>query len=325
MQADPTWQPQFLNLLQIEGAFARVEGYLRPDWKKIREVIDKTVAAEDRGVAWTEAAMQWADQLRNDLGGKYNVRCSERFILLSERDPHAADQLLAFAESTLESIREALKEAAWRPKLGKHMLFLFTEDDDYYQYVAYFSREGVHPASSGCLIHKDYVHIAMPCLDGRNIRWALTHELTHNCVVHLQLPLWLNEGLAVTFARTATSWQRPIVDHELRDRHLAFWNSGNIQKFWAGVSFGEPGDSNELSYSLAEITVSLLLAKQQDFGGFVLNAQWGDAGQTAALDFLDTDLGQVMGTFLGDGNWRPNRKAMVECWNAAKKTHYGAS
>src|SRR6266404_2797366 len=56
-QADPTWRPQFLNLLQVEGAFARIEGYLRPDWKKIREVIEKTVAAEDQGVAWTEAAM----------------------------------------------------------------------------------------------------------------------------------------------------------------------------------------------------------------------------------------------------------------------------
>ncbi len=40
-QADPIWRPQLLNLLQVEGAFARVEGYLRPDWKKIREVIER--------------------------------------------------------------------------------------------------------------------------------------------------------------------------------------------------------------------------------------------------------------------------------------------
>jgi hypothetical protein len=324
VRSDPIWRPRVLDFLQAEGIFDRVEGYWRPDWKKIREMIEARVAAADRGGAWTEAAMQWAEQLQTDLGGRYNVRCSERFILLSELDPHAAHQLLAFAESTLENIQEALKEAAWRPKLGKHMVFLFTEDDDYYQYVAYFNRDGTHPTSSGCLIHKDYVHIAMPYLDGRNVRRTLTHELTHNCVVHLQLPLWLNEGLAVTFDRAAANWQSPILDHELRDRHLVFWDSENVQSFWAGTSFGEPGESNALSYSLAEIVVHLLLEKQQDFGGFVLHAKWGDGGQTAALDFLETDLGEAMGTFLGDGNWRPNRKAMVECWNTRKRTQEAA-
>ena len=81
----------------------------------------------------------------------------------------------------------------------------------------------------------------------------------HNCVAHLPLLVWLNEGLAVVFDRTVAQGRQPILDHESRDRHLGFWNEKSIQKSWAGVSFGEPGDSNQLSYSLAEILVNLLL------------------------------------------------------------------
>ncbi len=312
-----SFQPRVLDLENVPGAFVKAEGFFRPDWDKIRQAIAHNVPTENRDVAWTEAAIQWTERLRSDLGGKYRVRRSRRFILLAELDSSGADELLRFAEEMLDTIQAALGEAAWRAGLGPHVILLFTDDDDYYQYVAYFSREGVHPVSSGCLIHSGYVHIAMPCLDGRHIRWALTHELTHNCVVHLQLPLWLNEGLAVTFARTAAAWHSPILDHELRDRHLAFWTPDEIQKFWSGVSFQEPGDSNELSYSLAEILVKLLMTDPRQFGAFVQNASWVDAGQTAALDCLSRDLGEAVGTFLGQGNWRPNRKAMVESWDAA--------
>ena len=158
----------------------------------------------------------------------------------------------------------------------------------------------------------------MPYHDERSIRRVLVHELVHNSVVHLRLPLWLNEGLAVVLDRAAAVWRQTILDHDLRDRHLAYWNAENIQKFWSGVSFGDPGDSNELSYSLAEIVVNLLVGQSKEFGAFLKQAHWDDAGQTAALDVLGADLGQTAGTFLGDGNWRPNRKAMVACWNAAQ-------
>ena len=76
--------------------------------------------------------------------------------------------------------------------------------------------------------------------DGKYVRQGLAHELAHNSVVHLPLPAWLNEGLAILVERAAGYVQRPILDHELRERHLSFWNPGNIQKFWAGDSFQEP-------------------------------------------------------------------------------------
>jgi hypothetical protein len=35
------------------------------------------------------------------------------------------------------------------------------------------------------------------------------HELTHNLLCHLPIPLWLNEGLAVLIEQTVT--QKPFV------------------------------------------------------------------------------------------------------------------
>ena len=315
---DADWHPALIDLDRVEGAFTFREGFSRPEWQVIGEAIERTVASDRVSEGWTEVAMQWARQVGSDLGGQYCIRWSRKFILLSALEPAAADQFLVFAEDALERIYGLLQDAAWRSGLGKHVIFLFAEEDDYYQYVSDFYRDGVHPTSGGCLIHRGYVHIAMPYLDGRNIHRALAHELMHNCLAHLRLPLWLNEGLAVVFDRTLAQGRQPILDQELRDRHLAFWNPERIQKFWAGVSFYEPGDSNELSYSLAEIFVSLLLSGSKEFGAFVKQADWPDAGQTAALNILGSDLGQTAATFLGEGKWCPNRKAMVECWEAAK-------
>ena len=65
--------------------------------------------------------------------------------------------------------------------------------------------------------------------------------------------------------------------------------------------------------------LTLLLEQPGDWGAFLKQAQWGDAGQTAAIECLGSDLGAVMATFLGEGDWRPRRKAMVTLWELSKK------
>ncbi len=319
-EPDTEWLPELFDLNQVDGAFSFEEGYSRPDWKVISQAIQQqAIGPGELEVAWNEAARQWVMQLQSDLGGDYRVKDSPRFILLTTLDAKMAGEILNFAENTWDQISERLKDAAWNSGHGKHVILLFQEQDDYYQYVSYFYRDGNHPATGGCLIHKDYVHIAAP-YETFGLRQTLAHELTHNCVVHLRLPLWLNEGLAMLFQRTVAMAPHPLVDYELKERHLAFWNPATIQEFWSGISFRKPGDSNELSYSLAEIILTLLLERPGDWGTFFKQVQWADAGQTAATDYLETDLGDVMSTFLGEGDWRPRRKAMVTLWEANKKT-----
>jgi len=99
---------------------------------------------------------------------------------------------------------------------------------------------------------------------------------------------------------------------ELAERHQAYWNESTIQKFWAGTAHDEPGDPAELSYSLSGVLVQLLTEEHSSdaFRGFLENARPADAGQTAAYDHLNRDLGDLAATFLGPGNWRPNRLAI---------------
>jgi hypothetical protein len=320
MEQNSQWQPELIDLNQVEGAFSFEEGYSRPDWRVISKAIQqKATGTLDLDTAWNEAARQWIMQIQSDLGGDYRVQESRQFILLTELDREAGGKILAFVENTLGQIRERLQDAVWNSRHGKHVILLFSEKDDYYQYVSYFLRDGVHPTSGGCLISsKGYVHIAAP-YEPFELRQMLAHELTHNCLVHLPLPLWLNEGLAMMFQWTVAATHHPVLDYELKERHMAFWNQENIQEFWSGVSFNKPGDSNSLSYSLAEIVLSLLLEQRGDWNAFLKQAHRGDAGQTAAIECLGVDLGPVMSTFLGEGDWRPRRKVMVTLWESAKK------
>src|SRR5260370_11390362 len=46
-QIDSAWLPKLLDLGQVEGAFVRAEGYSRPEWKIIREAIQKAVWADN--------------------------------------------------------------------------------------------------------------------------------------------------------------------------------------------------------------------------------------------------------------------------------------
>jgi len=308
-----------MDLSQLEDAFIFEEGFSRPDWRTIsRGITRRETELVDVNAAWDEVVRQWMLQLRCELGGDYAISESRRFFLLAPLDAEKRAKILDFSESMLTQIRDRLQSAAWNPKRGKHVVLLFAEEDDYYQYISYFYHEGAHARNGGCLIHKDYVHIAVPH-DPRHLLQTLAHELTHNCVVHLRLPTWLNEGLAQTFEHMVPASAGYLLNADLLDRHLAFWNEQNIQEFWAGISWRKPGDSNELSYGLAEIALHLLAERGGDWGAFVKQADWRDAGQTAALQYLDADLGDVIATFLGPGDWRPKRKAMVTLWEAEKK------
>jgi hypothetical protein len=132
-------------------------------------------------------------------------------------------------------------------------------------------------------------------------------------------PRYLGQSEQSAIYAASINWRPPMMWHELAERHFAFWTEKNIQSFWAGTSFFQPGEPNALSYSLAEVFLKLLTerADRKAVFAFLESARRDDAGQTAAMDILNVDLGAIAGTFLGEGNWRPQRKAMVQCWGAA--------
>jgi len=322
----------------LEPVIAPADGFHHADWKFIQQWIVSKVAPEETEEAWNEAILFWLGKVREDLGGGYFILQSPKTILLCELPREKAQWLLGVTGSAADTIRIQLGKTAWRHSFGKRVVLVFSEQDDYYQYLSHFSPDGKQAGSGGVCIHSGCTHIAIPWQDETDAINAIVHELTHDCLAHLGLPLWLNEAVSVTLQKAiaplarppwqseqdalfsaSIDWRAPIMWDELAERHFAYWNESNIQAFWAGTSFFEPGDPNELSYSLAEVFLKLL-SERGNAGAmqvFIEAAVQDDAGQTAAHDHLGADLGEIAGTFLGAGNWRPNRAAMVEHWNNA--------
>jgi hypothetical protein len=330
--------PEFIKPEALAAAFSYEDGFHRADWELIGQWIDSNVAPLDAEAAWDEAVLLWTTTLRDDLGGSYFVLQSRQTVLLCDLPLQTARWILEYAGRAAITIKAQLGKTAWSGAFGKDVLLIFSDEDDYYQYLSYHSPDGEQAASGGVCIHSGCTHIALPWRDELDAANAIIHELTHDCLAHLPLPRWLNEGVAVTLQKAIAppsraigqseqsalyaatiNWRAPTMWDELAERHFAFWTEENIQSFWAGTSFFQPGDSNELSYSLAEVLVKLLSERgdADAFHAFLVAARWDDAGQTAALDCLGSDLGEIAGTFLGEGIWRPQRKAIVACWESA--------
>jgi hypothetical protein len=309
--------PRFVDLDALPDSFAFQEGFSRPDWKRIWAAVERVATPAQWHDAWQEIAIQWVKRLQSELGGGYVPTLSPNFILLSELSPGEVRRLGSHAEQVSEVVRGQLGWATRRDVYGPGAILLFTDEDDYYQYVSYYYPEGLHPTSVGCMIPDWYLHLAVQTRGGMALSDVLSHELAHLALAHLPLPRWLDEGYATSVEQRLGSMPNRFLDRELRARHLAFWDSQRLQEFWAGTSFAVPGESNELSYSLAEILVNFLAREPQAFMDFVGHAQRDDGGQTAALDCLGAGLGDVVETFLGEGDWRPYRHRMVECWRNA--------
>lgn len=310
-----------LNLDELPGAFSFEEGFSRPDWKVIGKAIEDRWGRGERRLPWEHATLQWTKKLATELGGKYDVSRKGSCLLLSDLEWETDQRLLHSAESAIVKIGDALPGIAWKNFIGLHVILVFGEDDDYYQYLSWYYPEGEHPASVGVHIHEGYPHIACFYSRETSVAHTITHELVHHSINHLPVPRWLHEGLAMTTERVLGSQRVQMLSDDLPERHHRFWDEKLIQKFWAGTSFGEPGESVELSYSLAEVLLQLLAKEKEDLLAFIEAADYDDAGQTAALDCLGKCLGETVGTFLGPGNWRPQRKAIKACWEEKRKVH----
>jgi hypothetical protein len=333
----PPPSPKVISPEALEPAFSFEDGFHRTDWNFVRAWINSQNDPLAEVDAWNDAALLWVSKLGDDLGGTYFVVQSPQTILLSDLPVETARRLLDYAGRAAATIEDRLGEIAWDGARSKDVVLLFSDQDDYYQYLSHHSPDGEQASSGGVCIHSGYTHIAIPWRDELDAANAVVHELTHDCLAHLSLPLWLNEGVAVTLQKEVapqakaldqsdrealssamSNWRPSVMWDELAESHFAFWNEMNIQSFWAGTSFYQPGDSNSLSYSLAEVFLKLLSERGNapTFRAFLRAPKWDDAGQTAALDILNVDLGEIAATFLGEGNWRPQRKSLIACWEA---------
>jgi hypothetical protein len=311
-------KPQWLDLENLPNAFTFQEGFSRPDWKLIADAVKEKVEKSELGRAFDEVALQWLTKLAGELGGDYHVMRSSSFALVSVVKEDEAAKILKASERVLERITDFLGAVTRKGPQGLRVILLFAEEDDYYQYISYFYSEGTHPTSGGICLAKGYIHIAVRYHSESSTVQIISHELAHNCIAHLTVPRWLHEGLAQLVEKVIGESRHQLLPDDMVERHHRFWNEERIQGFWAGTSFGQPGDSVELSYSLSEVLMQLLATNREDFLAFIQSARFEDGGQDAALECLGKCLGDLAGQFLGPGNWRPQRKAIKQCWEVAR-------
>lgn len=304
--------PELVNLELVSGALFEENGFTRVDWKCVHEHLVAKLPQEDHAVGWSEAECHWLHLLQGNLGGSYRVLASRNFLLLSDFPLSRRCAVLEFCERAWSFINARLPGVVMLAPGAKTPVIVLSEQDDYLAYTSFYQPQGVSASSAGMCINSGSVHVVSTGRESHVLQHILAHELAHAAVPHLGLPVWLNEGLAMTTEREAVGFNEPLVDAEKTRRHREFWTPERMQSFWAGTSFTEPGDAQELSYNLAEVLVQLAGTDGQTLPAFVTSARFEDAGQTAALDHLGVCLGDLISQFLGPSDWRPNRKSLTE-------------
>jgi hypothetical protein len=228
-------------------------------------------------------------------------------MLLSSMDGRQASALHDYLQRSLRRILATLPGVASNEGHGRFVVLVWDDEDTYYRYVAHYGSSSDEPQafSSGMFIDAGYGHFVFAKGPFEQIEPVVVHELTHCLVRHLNIPAWLNEGLAVNTEHRFTT-QRPR--YEVREREFLFrrfWNEDTIQEFWSGKSFLRPDDGQPLSYELAKLLVQLLDGDYQQLAAYCVKALRQDGGEAASQDLLGASLGQLAAAVLGDGDWRP--------------------
>jgi hypothetical protein len=305
----------FSQVPDFKAWFPEVDGFPRPDWEAIRAWIQENVAPDHLGNALQAITREWLDRMRQCLGEACAVDESPHFYLVAALEGQQRQSLLAFLEDARIQMLRRLGDISLPERDGKHVILRFDEENDYYRYISYFDPEGEYASSGGRFLRSGYLHIAY--LHGEHQgadHVTLVHELTHDLLAGIPLPLWLNEALAMAFETDIAGRRIPLVTRELAAEHQAYWNAQTIQEFWRGLSFSKV-DGQRLACSLARILLNLIATELRpsaaQFREFVLRADRKDAGQAAARASLDLDLSDLVATFLGPGDWAPK-----EIWKA---------
>lgn len=280
------------------------------DWTAVRDWIN-ALPESVQSNAWTACERAWLVHFRAALGPQYRLAESDTALLVSSLDPSLAAATLDFMNRTPREIVAILRGLAEVPEWGKDLLIVFDDDESYYEYVShYYPEEREIAASGGMHIDSGCSHFVTVKQELRLVEPVIAHEMTHGCVSHLPLPLWLNEGLAVNTEQRLTGVPRgQYAPDESHAKHLAYWTRTTIQEFWSGDSFHRVDEGRSLAYELARIIVAQLAPDWDRFRAFALVADRADGGAAAARAQLGADLGEIAAALLEQASfdgWSPD-------------------
>ncbi len=295
--------------MEFEAKFIEQDGFTVPDWAAMDESLARLGHNAELVVAYEGIVAQWIRLLAEDLGGDYRVIETRQAFLVTDAPEEEAKALVDFIGRARDAIDGFLGDAADPLDRYRRLVFAFSEADDYYAYVSrHYSTDRVAATSGVCLSGVGYAHVAVQHVDSL---WAtqrcLAHELAHVSTLHLGLPGWLGEGVSLRSELIHV----PLAGGEtimVEEDHHGFWTAENIQEFWAGTAFHGESDLQRLSYNLANVLFDLLRQQGEPLFSFLQQARWEDAGHTACHECFGFGLDDLAATFLGEGDWRPDRR-----------------
>ena len=298
--------PDGLPAFDLGAGLEWIERFPVPRWPLVEEWLT-SLPEERQAEAWRACERGWLLHFRDALGPRYHLAQNETALVLSSLDPRETRYALDFMGRTFKRIMHVLKGVAEAPPWDHDLLIVFDDPDSYYRYASrYYAEGGEFATSSGMHISRGRSHFITTRADLTVIEPVVAHEMTHGCLAHLPLPLWLDEGLAVnTERRLAGRVPDLCTPEEMRAKLLRFFGEAEVQEFWSGVSFRRTDDGNLLSYELARIFVEHLAADWSRFARFVNAAHYGDAGAAAAREHLGVELGAMAAALLERGDAAP--------------------
>lgn len=287
--------------------FLPIESKLpRPDWDSIYRYVEANQSDLEQHQLWCNIARNWVDLLAEHLPNEYTKVETDNFILLSCEDAWYVNALSTYLERCRKRLLEIAKDVCADDGFGKHVVIVFEDIESYYDYVSYYGpQEGAYGLSSGMYLNFGYGHFVFRNDDLDTAEMIVAHEMTHALLAHLPIPLWLNEGMAVNMESMITAVAPERLNNSLMGLHQSFWDGAKIQEFWRGESFSRPDEGQKLSYQLAQILVTNLSKNYDAFTNFANKADWVDGGENAFQDIYGLSLGDMVGNFLGEGNWHP--------------------
>ncbi|MCB9888761.1 MAG: hypothetical protein H6836_04220 [Planctomycetes bacterium] len=296
----------------LDACSDTVHGLPRPRWDEVRERIDRAGDGEtERDGAWSQTIHAWIRRLAAAMQPPATVTHSEQFTLVACAGAEDTETLFAFFETALAKIQVSLPSLVDTSRLPHLLVVLFETWDGYYDYVDLQRRgeesENEIAASGGMFLRRPVPHYVSRRDDLGITKTTAAHELTHFCLSQLELPLWLDEGIARTLEAVVEQGPALSLDASRLQQHRDLWDVATIQQFWSGRAWTDPV-SSELAYELARMAVCALVGEPNVFVAFVRHADWRDAGQSAFQRTCGTGLEGLITQFFGPGSWAPDSR-----------------
>ena len=296
-----------MNKIFLDNHTIDQYGFPVIDWEKIDQELPDNLSEEELHNSYIDITRSWFNCMHKRVPS-FKISQSKNFFLLSSFDKKQEKRFLRFLEKTLSLIISTLEGIANDDGWGKHVVFAFDNQDDYYEYISQiYPDEGSFSLSTGMYINRGYGHLSFPVQDMGINEVVAIHEMTHACLSHLPIPDWLNEGLAQILegAYSDNFHFFELTEDDLRT-HKEFWNYDYLQQFWSGVSFRKP-ESSELSYDLALIITRRILSDFKDETKFFVNeANWSDGGNSAAKKYFRMPISHLVTSFVDVEDTEPN-------------------